>query len=498
MDATRTQELAAEEEAERQRKRAREKEAWRAQRERSAKKTAALQGHDEAWGRARVAHVGRAHSVAGALDAHIERHWRPSGGAFAYYPEGLLRIPERFVAVHVSRVIPLLVHCVEAEFDYAYATTAFCDEFLGEGRYARRVAQLPAAPPSLPLLERLSSATFKAFDEALCAAATHLYKAGVTDPFENLEFWRVIKTGALRVVLEKRATAEGGWELSGARRKSGPDAFRSGNRVMRRQEPSTDGGISRRRFSSDEDGDGPFEAAAEGVASAKTALRACLLQHEAQASALDDHWQLCCGVSAEDGAVRLADALAGEMPGSAEAFAKEDERFFGPPTRDAMAFAGGVRAQLRSSWPKETLPDNEARVLQWEATYESEATGRRERNGVCSRSFPLLARALEDKHNPPLGCEDCQWRAADLDATGDCMIAACAWQLRKLLPESVLVSHGLLTMRQAWDAKRASDRLRRAGDPTTVRKLLLSVHRAGFSPGAPMDDTRDLSDFILG
>ncbi|EOD13004.1 hypothetical protein EMIHUDRAFT_124514, partial [Emiliania huxleyi CCMP1516] len=158
MDATRTQELAAEEEAERQRKRAREKEAWRAQRERSAKKTAALQGHDEAWGRARVAHVGRAHSVAGALDAHIERHWRPSGGAFAYYPEGLLRIPERFVAVHVSRVIPLLVHCVEAEFDYAYATTAFCDEFLGEGRYARRVAQLPAAPPSLPLLERLSSA----------------------------------------------------------------------------------------------------------------------------------------------------------------------------------------------------------------------------------------------------------------------------------------------------------------------------------------------------
>ena len=48
-----------------------------------------------------------------------------------------------------------------------------------------------------------------------------------------------------------------------------------------------------------------FEAAAEGVASAKTALRACLLQHEAQASALDDHWQLCCGVSAEDGAVRL-------------------------------------------------------------------------------------------------------------------------------------------------------------------------------------------------
>ena len=251
MDATRRQELAAEEEAERQRKRARDEEAWRAQRELTAKKTAALQGHDEAWGRARVAHVGRAHSVAGTLDAHIERHWRPSGGAFAYYPEGLLRVPERYVAVHVSRVLPLLVHCVQAEFDYAYATTAFRDEFLNEGRYARRVAQLPAAPPSLPLLERLSSAvedmerhlprgprlaryatdeegrrvgraggpsgatyprfekTFKDFDGALCAAATHLYKAGVTDPFENLEFWRVIKTGALRVVLEKRATAEG-------------------------------------------------------------------------------------------------------------------------------------------------------------------------------------------------------------------------------------------------------------------------------------------------
>ena len=59
--------------------------------------------------------------------------------------------------------------------------------------------------------------------------------------------------------------------------------------------------------------------------------------------------------------------------------------------------------------------------------------GPSERLGVCSRSFPLLARALEDKHNPPLGCEDCQWRAADLDATGDCMIAACAWQLRKLI-----------------------------------------------------------------
>ena len=110
-----------------------------------------------------------------------------------------------------------------------------------------------------------------------------------------------------------------------------------------------------------------------------TALRACLLQHEAQASALDDHWQLRCGVPAEDGAVQLADALAGEMPGSAEAFAKEDERYFGPPTCDARAFAGGVRAQLRSSWPEETLPDNEARTLQWEATYESEATGRRER-----------------------------------------------------------------------------------------------------------------------
>ncbi|EOD26935.1 hypothetical protein EMIHUDRAFT_236232 [Emiliania huxleyi CCMP1516] len=78
-------ELAAEEEAERQRKRAREEEAWRAQRERIAKKTVALQGHDEAWARARVAHVGRAHLVARALDAHIERHWRPSGGAFAYY-----------------------------------------------------------------------------------------------------------------------------------------------------------------------------------------------------------------------------------------------------------------------------------------------------------------------------------------------------------------------------------------------------------------------------
>ncbi|EOD35606.1 hypothetical protein EMIHUDRAFT_252596 [Emiliania huxleyi CCMP1516] len=93
MDATRTQELAAEEEAERQRKRAREKEAWRAQRERSAKKTAALQGHDEAWGRARVAHVGRAHSVAGALDAHIERHWRPSGGAGGRVVGGDRRIP---------------------------------------------------------------------------------------------------------------------------------------------------------------------------------------------------------------------------------------------------------------------------------------------------------------------------------------------------------------------------------------------------------------------
>ncbi|EOD04533.1 hypothetical protein EMIHUDRAFT_221017 [Emiliania huxleyi CCMP1516] len=230
-------ELAAEEEAERQRKRAREEEAWRAQHERIAKKTVALQGHDEAWARARVAHVGRAHLVARALDAHIERHWRPSGGAFAYYPEGILRIPERYVAVHASRVLRLLVHRVEAEFDYAYATTAFRDEFLGEGRYARRVAQLPAAPPSLPLLERLSSAvedmerdlprgpqlaryatdeggrrvgraggpsgatyprfekTFKALDGALCAAATHLYKAGVTEPFENLEFWRVIKTG---------------------------------------------------------------------------------------------------------------------------------------------------------------------------------------------------------------------------------------------------------------------------------------------------------------
>ena len=31
-----------------------------------------------------------------------------------------------------------------------------------------------------------------------------------------------------------------------------------------------------------------------------------------------------------------------------------------------------------------------------------------------------------------------------------------------------------------------------------MRKLLLSVHRAGFSPDAPMNDTRDLSDFILG
>ena len=116
--------------------------------------------------------------------------------------------------------------------------------------------------------------------------------------------------------------------------------------------PPPTGPAHGRRFSSDEDGDGPFEAAAEGVASANTALRACLLQHEAQASALDDHWQPCCGVSAEDGAVRLADALAGEMPGSAEAFAKEDERYFGPPTRDARAFAGtGLRGPLeRDHW----------------------------------------------------------------------------------------------------------------------------------------------------
>ena len=33
-----------------------------------------------------------------------------------------------------------------------------------------------------------------------------------------------------------------------------------------------------------------------------------------------------------------ADALAGEMPGSAEAFAKEDERYFGPDSPPEVAY----------------------------------------------------------------------------------------------------------------------------------------------------------------
>ncbi|EOD26395.1 hypothetical protein EMIHUDRAFT_205414 [Emiliania huxleyi CCMP1516] len=249
MDSTRKRELEAKAKAEAELLRTREEAARRERRGRADQRRAELQAHDETWRREMAAHTEHARSVARALREHIGWHWRPSSDAFARYPEGLLRIPERFVAVHVDRVVlPLLVRCVEVELEGAYARTAFRDEFLSEGRYARRVDLLPVAPPALQLLDRLSSATCKTFDEALCAAATHLYQAGVVAPFQNPELWRIPDSGTLRVTVEKRATAEG-WELSGARRKTGPEARKEGNRVMRRRGATADGGISRRAVS---------------------------------------------------------------------------------------------------------------------------------------------------------------------------------------------------------------------------------------------------------
>ena len=97
-----------------------------------------------------------------------------------------------------------------------------------------------------------------------------------------------------------------------------------------------------------------------------------------------------------------------------------------------------------------------------------------------------------------------------------------SWQLRKLLPDSALASHGLLTMREEWNARRASDKLRAAvadhlqrpevlsrsprqpfappshQDSTTVRELLLSVQRSQYREGAPLDDAGDLRAFLRG
>ena len=151
--------------------------------------------------------------------------------------------------------------------------------------------------------------------------------------------------------------------------------------------------------------------------------------------------------------------------------------------------------------------------------------GPSERLGVCAQRFPLLARALADEHDPPFGCEESQSKAADLDATGDCMIAACAWQLRKLLPDSALASHGLLTMREEWNARRARRQpARSSGRPPPAPRgaesesspAFCSARPSGLHDGAraaavgaeesipggrasgALDDASDLRAFIRG
>ena len=94
----------------------------------------------------------------------------------------------------------------------------------------------------------------------------------------------------------------------------------------------------------------------------------------------------------------------------------------------------------------------------------------------------MLARATSQRADfPPIGCEDCHWEAVDLDSSGDCVVAACAWELRRLLPEALLVAHGLLTLGATWDAKLASGKLRLAAArhlarPEVLRRVVRRPH----------------------
>jgi len=56
--------------------------------------------------------------------------------------------------------------------------------------------------------------------------------------------------------------------------------------------------------------------------------------------------------------------------------------------------------------------------------------------------FPRLHYELYGSGVPPTGCDGRPWQALDADATGDCVVASCGWQLQRVLEPAVLEAAG--------------------------------------------------------
>mmetsp|Transcript_30566 Transcript_30566/g.99701 ORF Transcript_30566/g.99701 Transcript_30566/m.99701 type:complete len:366 (+) Transcript_30566:1086-2183(+) len=149
-----------------------------------------------------------------------------------------------------------------------------------------------------------------------------------------------------------------------------------------------------------------------------------------------------------EGRLRPTESDGGEARGAAP---RDNAAGIGPGRGDASSSRGvGVATSSGGLWNMDAVKDLRHTTALLNAAgvrFATAPASERLPGGIDPDRFPMLALATSQRADfPPIGCEDCHWEAVDLDSSGDCVVAACAWELRRLLPEALLVAHGLLTL----------------------------------------------------